>query len=907
MKKNIPLPPNNKCSYNRTNQAHHNVLAQAVEQSGDAIFITDPNGVIEYVNPTFELVTGYAKEEVIGQTPRLIRSGKMSKEFQMQFWKTIQSGKTFRAEVINRKKDGEIFYYDQTVSPLTDTQGRITHYISTGKDITKRKQAEQEVQILLHLTRIIAESEDFDTALEGVLRTVCENAGWDYGEVWMLCRTNDCLELGTPYFCANDDLENFRRTSRGFFFAPCNGLPGRVQATGIAAWIQDVASDDNCLRSETARDSGLKAAVGIPILNEGMVVAVMAFFMKEAHNEDERMVAFISAAAAQLGTAFQRKRAENENVILHHELEQSAQALEKRLRESNALSRIAHTLSETERVGLQTVLQQIAVSAKELIPVAGQVVIHLWNKEEQILIPQAVIGFNEAPSGRLKLRPHEGAAGQALASGKTVNIADIEMDEHFVRSKTSPSFRSLLVAPVQIGERKLGTISVQSKTVGAFTEEDSALLGVLGAQAATAIENAHLIETTQQALRETGALYYITRGLANSLHAEQLMKDAVELLKQNFGYYHVHIYMVDAKTGDLVIQQGSGEVGMRLKSLGHSLKAGFGITGYVLKEGKPFLSNAVDEVAFFIRNPLLPDTQSELAVPIKVGQNALGVVDVQQCPPGQLTERDLQLVSAVADQLAVALEKASLYAELQTALAQEKAARQQMIQSERLALTGRLLASVSHELNNPIQAIQNTLFLLREEQGLSSQGRQDLQTILTETERMAELFERLRDTYRPLRAEDFQPVQVNTVVEDICALLAAHLKHKRIRLEFRPQAKLPCVPGLVDQIRQVILNLILNSVDAMPLDGLLTVRTQHLPGQREILLSIQDTGPGIAPEILPHIFEPFVTGKDAGSGLGLTIVHEIILQHNGRIQAENLKDGGALFSVWLPIEKVTEV
>jgi signal transduction histidine kinase len=232
---------------------------------------------------------------------------------------------------------------------------------------------------------------------------------------------------------------------------------------------------------------------------------------------------------------------------------------------------------------------------------------------------------------------------------------------------------------------------------------------------------------------------------------------------------------------------------------------------------------------------------------------------------------------------------------------QEQAIRSQLIQSERLALVGRLLASVSHELNNPLQAIQNALFLLKEEMGLSAQGQQDLGIVLSETERMAALIERLRSAYRPIRGKDFQPVQLNNLIEDVYALISTHMRHKDIAFEFIPDPDLQPVSGISDQLRQVVLNLFLNAVEVMRPGGRLTVQTQNLIPQNEVLLAVKDTGPGIDADILPRIFDAFITSKHTGTGLGLTITHDILQQHHGRIVAENHSRGGAIFTVWLPM------
>lgn len=575
--------------------------------------------------------------------------------------------------------------------------------------------------------------------------------------------------------------------------------------------------------------------------------------------------------------------------------------IQRRLRESDAMAKITRTLSETERIGLQTVLQLIVNSAKELISSAEQAVIHLLDEEQQYLSPRAVSGFENRERGRVKIHINESVAGQVILSGETINIADVEKDDRFVVHAEAPQYRSLMVAPVESGEQKLGTISVQSVLVNAFTDDEKRLLSALGIQAAVAIENAHLLESIQQALKESNALYRINQGLVASLDPQELLKDVVNLLQKNFGYYHVHIYVLDPETGDLMVREGSGEIGKRLKELNHRLRAGEGIVGYTAETGTPFFTNDVDKVHFYVRNQYLPDTKSELAVPVKVNRRILGVLDVQQIPPARLTQRDLQLVNAVASQLAIALQKANLYSDLQAALETEKAIRNQMMQSERLVTMGRLLASVSHELNNPMQAIQNALFLLREEKGISFQGKLDLDIVLSETERMSALIERLRSTYRPISVEDFLPTQINNIIEDIYALISTHLRHNEIIYEFYPDPELPLIPALPNQIRQVILNLLMNAVEAMTTGGKLAVSTKLLQDADEVLLSVSDTGAGIAPDLLHNIFDPFVTNKQRGTGIGLTISYDIVMKHHGRITAENNPETGALFRVWLPI------
>jgi signal transduction histidine kinase len=582
--------------------------------------------------------------------------------------------------------------------------------------------------------------------------------------------------------------------------------------------------------------------------------------------------------------------------------EQDAQ-IKRRLMEADALTKIERALSETERVGIEKMLQLIVDSAKDLISDAEHVVLHMIDEERQLLVPRAVAGYSGRPTAKLNMRIGEGVAGQVAETGEVVAISDVQTDPHFLHQEPSVKYRSLIVAPIESNKKRVGTISIDSDRPNAFTLDDSRLLDTLGVQAAIAIENANLLETTREDLQEINALYHISQGLAATLDPDQLMRNITDLLRQNFGYYHVQVFVVDRPSGDLVVRHASGENASLFIEQGYRLEVGADIVGHVAEFGEPFLTNNVDNVVFFVRNPFLPDTQSELSVPIKIDNKVLGVLDIQEKPPRQFSQRQMKLMMAVADQFAVALQKANLYEELQSSLRQEKATRAQLIQSERLAVVGRLLASVSHELNNPLQAIQNALFLVKGDEKLSEQGQQDLDIILSETERMSSLISRLRATYRATQVEDFRDVWMNDVIEDVHALTSTYMRHKNISFNFQPDPELPNVLVIPDQIRQVVLNLFMNAIEAMQMGGKFTVHTQSLVEQNQVLITFSDTGTGISAAILSRIFEPFVTDKETGTGIGLTITRDIIHQHHGEILAENNPDMGATFKVWLPAKK----
>jgi two-component system, cell cycle sensor histidine kinase and response regulator CckA len=118
----------------------------AVEQSADLVIITDRGGIIEYINPAFEDLTGYSREDAVGRTPRILKSGQQPPKLYQELWETILAGNVFRGVLANRKKNGQIFYAEKTITPLRDADGGITHFISNDRDITERRRLESQLQ-----------------------------------------------------------------------------------------------------------------------------------------------------------------------------------------------------------------------------------------------------------------------------------------------------------------------------------------------------------------------------------------------------------------------------------------------------------------------------------------------------------------------------------------------------------------------------------------------------------------------------------------------------------------------------------------------------------------------------------------------------------------------------------------
>ncbi|MCS7312732.1 MAG: PAS domain S-box protein, partial [Acidobacteria bacterium] len=169
------------------------LLQAALEHAGEAVFITDVNGTIRWVNPAFTTVTGYTAEEAVGQNPRILKSGFHPLGFYERFWSHILSGQVWRGVLINRRKDGTIYYEEKTVAPVWDAGGRIAHFVSIGEDVTERIQAQEAlVRRECHLmaqNRILSailEVADLDERLNRILDAVLEALGVEMGSIHLV-------------------------------------------------------------------------------------------------------------------------------------------------------------------------------------------------------------------------------------------------------------------------------------------------------------------------------------------------------------------------------------------------------------------------------------------------------------------------------------------------------------------------------------------------------------------------------------------------------------------------------------------------------------------------------------------------------------------------------------------------
>lgn len=232
-----------------------------------------------------------------------------------------------------------------------------------------------------------------------------------------------------------------------------------------------------------------------------------------------------------------------------------------------------------------------------------------------------------------------------------------------------------------------------------------------------------------------------------------------------------------------------------------------------------------------------------------------------------------------------------------------KDAQKRLIQSEKLAVIGQLASSLAHELNNPLQAIQSGVGLMIADlqAGYVDQVETDLRVIEEELERIQSIFRQMLDFYRPTQIERVA-LDVNAICQDIAILMRKQLQNANVKLILQLTDDLPPVQGDRNQIKQILINLILNATDAMDGNGghitLYTAATSD-----RLVISVEDNGPGIHSEHLPRLFEPLFTTKTRGLGLGLSICEDIAQQHGGYIDVSTEIGVGTTFALELPIQQ----
>lgn len=458
--------------------------------------------------------------------------------------------------------------------------------------------------------------------------------------------------------------------------------------------------------------------------------------------------------------------------------------------------------------------------------------------------------------------------------------------------------------PIAVRGEVIGTIGVQDIGETPLSLEEEELLSAISAQVAEALENARLLEQTQKRAVEMETVAQVSAATSTILEVQEMLQAVVDLSKASFGLYHAHIYLYNKEQRELTLVAGAGEIGSIMTAEGWHIplyqqqslvaRAARGRRGLIVADTR--------KDPDFLPNPLLPQTRSEMIVPMVVGDELVGVLDLQANRPNYFTEDDLRIQTTLSTQIAIAVQNARLFQEqIETAAKLREVDR----------LKSQFLASMSHELRTPLNSIIGFADVLlegidgelnermEEDVLLIREGGQHLRALIGDILDMAKIEAGRMDL-------SYSIVDLERVANEVMAATSGLVKDKPIEL------KLTKDEGLfveVDRTRlvQILLNLLSNAAKFTD-KGEIELAMKH-DGEEHVLISVRDSGVGIKPEDASQVFEQFrqigdmENRKAGGTGLGMPITKQLVELHGGRIWLESVHGEGTTFFVRLPIHK----
>ncbi len=820
-------------------------------------------------------------------------------------------------------------------------------------EIADRKRAEEELRLLLRLTQAIDRTPDFHSALEVVLGNVCETTGWNYGETWIPSDDGLALECAPAWRSnAPEKVAGFRQVTEEFRFQPNIGLPGRVWSSKQPEWLPDVSATPDAifLRARVAAETGLKAGFGIPIIAGEDVLAVLAFFLFESREEDLHLVELVSAVAAQLGWAMRRKQAEealqeseeklraqykgipvptytwqgveDDFVLVDYNdaaveitqgkiadlvgikasemyrdrpgiLEELSRCVAEKVSIEREMSYRFRSTGESRHLAVK-----YAFAPPDLVLVHTEDITERKRAEEELqrsYDAQTVINsllrlsLEDVPLEELLRRTLDLLLSVPwLAIESKGSIFLVEDEPEILAMKVQKELEEVLqeaCARISFGRCLCGQAALTQEIqfvdrlddrheirFEGMTPHGHYCVPILSAGRALGVINLYLREGHRRDQREEDFLTAVANTVASIVmrrQAEEALKTSEERYRSLFDGVPVGLYRTTSE--GQILDVNPALVKMLAYPDRESLLAVNSASIYVAPDVRERWQALID------RDGVVRDAEVQVrrydGVVIWVRDTARAIRNAE--PPVVYYE------GAVED------------------ITERRQAQAALIEAEKMAIAGRLAASLAHEINNPLQTVIGCLGLAEETLAERGDASRYLQVAHEELRRTADIVAQLRDLHRPSRPEDREPTDVNALLDQVLDLSRKQCESQGIEV-LRATADLPALPLVADQIKQVLLNLLLNAIEAMPQGGRLQVSTTYTSQPAGVRIAFTDSGGGIAPDVLLHVFEPFYSTRPEGLGLGLFISRNIVKQHGGQIEVDSREGEGATFTVWLP-------
>jgi two-component system NtrC family sensor kinase len=631
------------------------------------------------------------------------------------------------------------------------------------------------------------------------------------------------------------------------------GIIGWAAASGKAVLSGDLQGDPRSAQRDIDEKEGIRSLLSVPLRVAAEVIGVISAFSITPNFFTARHQALLESFADQAGIAIQNARLFEES--------------QRRARETQALYEAGRTVNQSLDVG--ETIRLILSQAREVLGVQSCGLFTLDTATGE-LTSAASLDL-AAASGAIRIRVGEGITGLAVKERRPVQSADLYTDpRHVVRYRQLPAgsgLRSMLAAPLVVGDQVIGALTVLRSDVHHFTPEEESLVSAFADQAAMALEHARLFSSVRN----------------YSEHLESMVATRTRELDEQKGFVEVVL-----ETLPLGLFLLDGE--LRVVSAN---RAGSAILPFADVRGVAFPDLVSRERAELVRQFI-----EGVLLAAEVRQLEEDTVSGSEPRTFRLTAAPLAAPEGARAHALVLVEDITLRKRLE----------RQMLLTERLTTAGRMAAGVAHELNNPLATIAGCAEALKERARDRELGEHPafkdfpsyLYLIEEEAYRCKEITGSLLHFVRD-PGSGRTLTDVNALVEKVLGLLSHQPRFAQSRLVTDLDGTSPLVMGNEGHLRQVFLGLSANALEAMDGRGTLTVRTRR-QSHGEVEVTFEDEGPGIPEDILPRIFDPFFTTKPPGqgTGLGLAIAQGIVADHGGRIEVIPQTGRGAVFHVVFP-------
>lgn len=500
--------------------------------------------------------------------------------------------------------------------------------------------------------------------------------------------------------------------------------------------------------------------------------------------------------------------------------------------------------------------------------------------------------------GEFALRPGQGITGWVALHGRPMLVADVATEPRYIAARQG--VHSEMAAPLIVEGQTVGVVNLDADRVGAFDEHDLARLARLATEAGAVLHRLWQLERLRTNSTRLTTLVELGHALVGELASEELLTTLTESGRVLFSADLCLLHDYDRTSSELRLKAWSahGDYAQAALALQDQVvPANDSLLVSVVRAGRSMEFQHIDGPGYreAVDLPRHANLTSALGTPLRMEGNPAGVLSVFHATPHRYNDDEKRLLAALASFAAVSLQNARLYSRV---FQSEDTLRK----NETLTTLGMLAAEIAHEIRNPLLVIKLLHGTLGVDFPSDDPRRRDLQVITEKIEQLEAIVSRVLSFGRtPQTLHSHWTVA--EIIDDTLVLLRAKLAQANVDIHYTAPDRDLLVDVHKGQVQQVILNLALNSLHAMPHGGELTVSCAPAlhEGTRVVHLDITDTGSGIPPAIQPRMFESFLSGRADGTGLGLAIAQRIVKDHHGELTLVRTSAHGTTMRITLPL------